>query len=79
MKVKVYVTVKKGILDPQGEAVRSALERLGYNGINEVRIGKLIELDLETDEAETARPTVQAMCTELLANSVIEDFDIKIP
>ncbi|MCY3876506.1 MAG: phosphoribosylformylglycinamidine synthase subunit PurS [Rhodobacteraceae bacterium] len=79
MKVQVYVTVKKGILDPQGEAVRSALERLGYNGVNEVRVGKLIELDLETDEAETARPAVHAMCTELLANSVIEDFDIKIP
>ena len=79
MKVQVYVTVKKGILDPQGEAVHSALEQLGYSGINKVRVGKLIEFDLETNEVESAKPVVQAMCTELLANSVIEDFDIKFP
>ena len=79
MKVQVHITVKKGILDPQGEAVQAALERLGYRAVNEVRVGKLIELDLDVKEAETARSSVHSMCTELLANSVIEDFDIRFP
>ncbi len=79
MKVQVCVTVKKGILDPQGAAVHSALEQLGFSGINEVRVGKLVEFDLETNDVDTAKPVVHAMCTELLANSVVEDFDIKFP
>jgi phosphoribosylformylglycinamidine synthase len=74
MKTRVYVTLKNGVLDPQGKAIHHALEGLGFDGVNDVRAGKLIELDLAegvTDEA------VEAMCRKLLANTVIENYRIE--
>ena len=75
MKVRVDVMLKPGVLDPQGEAVRHALGALGFDGVNGVRQGKVIELDLAdgTDEE-----TVKAMCEKLLANTVIESYRIEM-
>lgn len=77
MKAKVHVTLKNGVLDPQGKAVEHALGTLGFAGVGEVRIGKYIELEL-TDEAEKTKENVEAMCKQLLANTVIENFDVEI-
>jgi phosphoribosylformylglycinamidine synthase len=74
MKTRVYVTLKNGVLDPQGKAIHHALEGLGFSGINDVRAGKLIELDLADDVGDEA---VEAMCRKLLANTVIENFRIE--
>ncbi|MBR2572753.1 phosphoribosylformylglycinamidine synthase subunit PurS [Yoonia sp.] len=75
MKARVYVMLKTGVLDPQGEAVRHALGTLGFDGVQGVRQGKLIELDLAdgTDEA-----TIAQMCDKLLANTVIESYRIEV-
>lgn len=78
MKAKVHVTLKPGVLDPQGKAVSHALQSLGFEGVQEVRQGKYIELDLaETDPAK-AREAVERMCRELLANTVIENFTVDL-
>ncbi|GAA0590631.1 phosphoribosylformylglycinamidine synthase subunit PurS [Caenispirillum bisanense] len=78
MKAKVHVTLKPGVLDPQGKAVSHALQSLGFDGVQEVRQGKYIELDLaETDPAK-AREAVERMCRELLANTVIENFTVDL-
>ena len=78
MKARVHVTLKRGVLDPQGEAVRHALGSLGFDGVEDVRMGKVIELDLaETDEA-AARARVREMCEKLLANTVIEDYAVEL-
>ena len=75
MKAQVYVTLKKEVLDPQGDAVRRALESLGFQGVSGVRVGKYIEVDLdEQTGADDARTQIDAMCAKLLANPVIEDF-----
>ena len=74
MKTRVYITLKNGVLDPQGKAIHHALEGLGFSGVRDVRAGKLIELDLE----EGVSPAdVEAMCKQLLANTVIENFRIE--
>jgi len=75
MKARVPVMLKDGVLDPQGEAVRHALGTLGFDGVNGVRQGKVIELDLDegTDEA-----TVRQMCEKLLANTVIESYRVEM-
>ena len=78
MKVRVQVMLRPDILDPQGKAIGNALAALGFGGITEVRQGKLIELELaETDRAR-AREQVEAMCKQLLANPVIEDYAIEV-
>ena len=78
MKAKVHVTLKQGVLDPQGKAVQHALEALGFGGVADVRQGKFIELELtETDPAK-AEAEVEAMCRKLLANTVIENYAIEI-
>lgn len=74
MKARVFVTLKPGVLDPQGKAIHHALEGLGFSGVNDVRAGKLIELDLADDVADS---DIEAMCTKLLANTVIENFRIE--
>ncbi|MGE0789877.1 MAG: phosphoribosylformylglycinamidine synthase subunit PurS [Sandaracinaceae bacterium] len=74
MKAKIYVTLKREVLDPQGDAVRRALASLSFGGVDDVRIGKLIELTLDTDDRAEAERQVQAMCEKLLANPVMEDF-----
>ncbi len=78
MKVRVDVMLKAGVLDPQGEAVRHALGSLGFEGVEAVRQGKVIELDLaETDPAK-AEATAKEMCEKLLANTVIESYAVKV-
>ena len=74
MKTRVYVTLKNGVLDPQGKAIHHALEGLGFSGVNDVRAGKLIELDLAENVSDE---DVEAMCRKLLANTVIENFRIE--
>ena len=74
MKTRVYVTLKNGVLDPQGKAIHHALEGLGFAGVNDVRAGKLIELDLAESVGDEE---VEAMCRKLLANTVIENFRIE--
>lgn len=78
MKARVYVTLKKGVLDPQGKAVQSGLEHLGFQGIKDVRIGKLIEIELEGLSMEEAQKSLKDMCESLLANTVIEDYHFEI-
>ena len=75
MKYRVHVTLKSGVLDPQGKAIHHALEGLGFGGIRDVRAGKLIELDLEDGTAGEAE--IEDMCRKLLANIVIENFRIE--
>jgi len=78
MKVNVFVTLKSGVLDPQGQAVQHALGALGFDGVNGVRQGKLIELDLDETNAEAARKSAEDMCDRLLANTVIEQYSVEV-
>ena len=73
MKVRILVRLKPGVLDPQGRAVHHSLEGMGFDGVEDVRIGRLIEMDVADS---TTGETLEAMCTKLLANTVIEDFEI---
>ncbi|ARU00651.1 phosphoribosylformylglycinamidine synthase subunit PurS [Yoonia vestfoldensis] len=75
MKARVYVMLKTGVLDPQGEAVRHALGSLGFDGVQGVRQGKVIELDLADGTSEA---TIAQMCDKLLANTVIESYRIEV-
>jgi len=74
MKTRVYVTLKNGVLDPQGKAIHHALEGLGFTGVNDVRAGKLIELDLADGVSDE---DIDSMCRKLLANTVIENYRIE--
>jgi phosphoribosylformylglycinamidine synthase len=74
MKIRVHVTLKNGVLDPQGKAIHHALEGLGFAGVNDVRAGKLIELDLADNVLDSE---IEEMCRKLLANIVIENFRIE--
>jgi phosphoribosylformylglycinamidine synthase len=74
MKARIFVTLKGGVLDPQGKAIHHALEGLGFGGVNDVRAGKLIELDLADG---TSDDDIDAMCNKLLANTVIENYRIE--
>ena len=78
MKAKVYITLKKGVLDPQGKAVEGALASLGFKGVGEVRVGKFMEVELEGSSKEEAKARVKEMCEKLLANTVVEDFRVEI-
>lgn len=78
MKAHVYVTLKREVLDPQGDTVRRALDTLGFEGLRSVRMGKLIELELDRDDADAVEQDIRSMCEKLLANPVIEDFDYEI-
>ncbi|NYZ15647.1 phosphoribosylformylglycinamidine synthase subunit PurS [Azospirillum sp. RWY-5-1] len=78
MKAKVHVTLKRGVLDPQGKAIEHALHTLGFGGVENVRAGKVIELDLTAADEAAARQEVEAMCNRLLANTVIEDYAIEL-
>jgi phosphoribosylformylglycinamidine synthase subunit PurS len=78
VRAKVHITLKPGVLDPQGRAIQHALASLGFSGVDDVRQGKYIELDLgETDQAQ-ARARVDEMCKQLLANTVIENYSVEI-
>ncbi|MCW1404350.1 phosphoribosylformylglycinamidine synthase subunit PurS [Pararhodobacter zhoushanensis] len=78
MKARVHVMLKTGVLDPQGEAIRHALGALGFAGVEGVRQGKMIELDLTETDREAAEAAVKAMCDKLLANTVIERYEIEL-
>lgn len=78
MKARVHVMLKDGVLDPQGEAVRHALGSLGFGGVEGVRQGKVIELDLATSDRDAAEVEVRKMCEALLANTVIERYDVEV-
>ncbi|TAL10848.1 MAG: phosphoribosylformylglycinamidine synthase subunit PurS [Nitrospirae bacterium] len=78
MTAKVSITLKHGILDPQGQAVLHALGSLGYGGVKDVRVGKLLELKLATHDKAGAEAEVKAMCERLLANTIIEDYRIEL-
>ena len=78
MKVRVNVTLKPGVLDPQGAAVRHSLGALGFDGVNKVRQGKVIELDLNENEPMKAKSQVEQMCDKLLANTVIENYSVEV-
>lgn len=74
MKARIFVTLKPGVLDPQGKAIHHALSGLGFGGVHDVRQGKVIELDLADDTDDAA---IDAMCKQLLANTVIENYRIE--
>lgn len=76
MKVRVHVSLKPGVLDPQGRAVHHALEGMGFEGVNDVRVGRLIELDVADVTSDAA---IDEMCRKLLANMVIENYRIEKP
>lgn len=78
MKATIYVTLKQGVLDPQGEAVKNSLHVLGYKEVNEVRVGKYVEIWLEGKDRALAQKELAEMSDKLLANPVIEDFRVEI-
>ena len=78
MKARVTIMLKDGVLDPQGEAIKQALTSLEYNNVNSVRQGKVIDLELNESSEEAAIDSIQEMCEKLLANTVIENYEIKI-
>ena len=78
VRARVYITPKRGILDPQGKAVQQALHALGFGEVSDVRVGRLVELTLRDVEPGAARDRTQAMCERLLANGVIEDFRVDV-
>lgn len=78
MKARVHVMLKDGVLDPQGEAVRHALATLGFGGVEGVRQGKVIELDLAETDRAAAETAVREMCEKLLANTVIEKYTVEL-
>ncbi len=78
MKLRIFVTLKPGVLDPQGKAIAQALHNLGFSGVNSARQGKLIELELDETDAAAARKDIEAMCKKLLANTVIESYTIEL-
>ena len=78
MKATVKITLKYGVLDPQGKAIEKSLVQFGFSGVNEVRQGKLIELDIYADTPEAAEKQITEMCEKLLANTVIENYDIQL-
>ena len=78
MKARVFVTLKNGVLDPQGKAIGHALNGLGFGAVGEVRQGKVIDLELAETDAEKAKADLRTMCEKLLANTVIEKYEIEI-
>jgi phosphoribosylformylglycinamidine synthase subunit PurS len=78
MRVKIFVSLKNGVLDPQGKAVERSLHTLGYKEVHDVRVGKFVELNLQADSREAAEGRIREMCDRLLANPVIENFHYEI-
>lgn len=78
MKAKIYVTIKQNVLDPQGNAVQGALHSLGFNEVSKVRIGKYLEVDLDTNDRAQAEEKLKVMCEKLLANTVVEDYRFEL-
>lgn len=78
MKAKIHVTLKRGILDPQGKAIEQALATLGYQSVGNVRVGKYLELELAETVKDKAEAQVKAMCEKLLANTIIEEYRFEL-
>jgi phosphoribosylformylglycinamidine synthase len=78
MKARIKITLKNGVLDPQGKAIQSALGALGFGGVNDVRQGKYIEVDIAEASEDKARAEVERMCRDLLANTVIENYSYEL-
>ncbi len=78
MKARVFITLKKGVLDPQGKAILGALRSLGFDEVRDVRTGKLIELELEGSSRDEAEKRIEGMCERLLSNPVVEDYRIEV-
>ncbi len=78
MKARIHITLKSGVLDPQGKAIHQALEGLGFDGIEDVRQGKYIEVDLTETDKDKAQEKLDEMCRKLLANTVIENYTITL-
>ena len=78
MKARVFITLKNGVLDPQGKAIGHALNGLGFESVGEVRQGKVIDLELSDGNPEQAKNELKAMCEKLLANTVIEKYEIEL-
>jgi phosphoribosylformylglycinamidine synthase len=78
MKARVFVTLKNGVLDPQGEAIRHALGSLGFDGVEGVRQGKVIDLELAETDTAKAEAAAREMCEKLLANTIIENYSVEI-
>lgn len=78
MKAKIHVTLKNGVLDPQGKAIESALDHMGFRDVASARVGKYIELDLKSTNKEKAQAALKDMCEKLLANTVIEKYTIAL-
>jgi phosphoribosylformylglycinamidine synthase len=78
MRAKIFVSLKRGVLDPQGKAIERSLHTLGYGEVQDVRMGKYLELDVDTASPEAAAARIREMCDKLLANPVIEDYRFEI-
>ena len=78
MKAKIHVTLKSGILDPQGRAIQQSLATLGFSSVNDVRVGKFLEVELEDTDQNQAELQLKAMCEKLLANTVIEYYRFEL-
>lgn len=78
MKARIHITLKNGVLDPQGKAIEGALASLGFGGVEDVRQGKYIEIDIAEKDRAKAATKVEDMCNKLLANTVIENYEIEI-
>ena len=78
MKAKIIITPKKAVLDPQGQTVQSALDHMGYQGVQAVHVGKYIEIDLAEGDSEEARKQIDEACHRFLSNPVIEDYRLEI-
>ena len=78
LEVEIYITLKKTVSDPQGLTIKHALESLGYQNLEKVRVGKLVTIKLSSKDKEEAKKKVDEMCQKLLANPVIEDYSLKI-
>ena len=78
MKARVFVTLKNGVLDPQGKAIGHALNNLGFSSVGEVRQGKMIEIELAERDEGKARASLREMCEKLLANTIIEKYEIEL-
>ena len=78
MRARITVTLKNGVLDPQGQAIEGALSGLGFSGVNSVRQGKTFEIELDETDKDKAQKILNDMCEKLLANTVIEDYRVRI-
>ena len=78
MKAKIYITLKNGVLDPQGKAIQNALGHLGFEGVDDVRQGKMIEISLSSKDKATAEAELTQMCEKLLANTVVENYKVEV-